>query len=256
MSERPFRLVCWNMGQAGRYSSSRAHAWRYLEELGADVALLQEVMTPPPDMQDRVAWTPTGHSRSWGSAVFARTGQVQPEAVDHTYPGQVQVAEVALRPGTGAIAVSIHAPILRNYSVTTLHKIFSDLTPLLEKRKAPIFLGGDFNAGLQWDVRQRSRTHRILFDRIEEFGLTDCLRLFHTEFVQTYRHLRGNTPWELDHVFVSNFIADQVRSCEVIDTEEARALSDHNPIVIDMTLSGMPTARPRSRKRVSQGAGQ
>lgn len=77
------------------------------------------------------------------------------------------------------------------YSITTLHRTLSDLTPVLSDpaRRGRIVLGGDLNASLEWDRRRRSPTHRLLFERIEAFGLVSVLGY---EGPQTYRHNQGS----------------------------------------------------------------
>ena len=58
--------------------------------------------------------------------------------------------------------------------------MFSDLTFLLDGKlgKRKVILGGDFNASLQWDKQQPGESHRIMFERLENFGLVSCIDLF------------------------------------------------------------------------------
>jgi exonuclease III len=240
------RIVSWNIKR--KAGPPRQEAWRFItDELNADIALVQESIHPPDWVTAKAAWTRIDASRPWGSGVFARSGRVTPLALEQTYPGWVQVAEVGLSDHAGLLAVSLHAPIINTYSITSLHRILSDLTLLFEKGGRAIVLGGDFNASRQFDMRTPYATHRILFDRVAAFGLADCVRKFHPDFVQTYRHTQGDAPWEIDHLFVSDFLAAHVTSCAVIDDERVRALSDHNPIVADLD-EPFPLKRPRRRR--------
>jgi endonuclease/exonuclease/phosphatase family metal-dependent hydrolase len=98
-------------------------------------------------------------------------------------------------------------------------------------------LGGDLNAGPQWDERQRYPSHAALFARIAAFGLADCLRVFHPEYVQTFRGHRGPqgvVPWELDHLFVTDRLRPRLRACDAVDDTAVHALSDHSPVVLDL----------------------
>jgi len=100
-------------------------------------------------------------------------------------------------------------------------------------------LGGDLNASLQWDEQQPGESHRILFERIKNFGLSDCVQQFHPEFVQTWRHEGVSKPWQLDYLFISKNAVDQLVSCTVVDDPRVHGLSDHNPIVADLEIQGL-----------------
>ena len=119
-----------------------------------------------------------------------------------------------------------------------LHRIFSDLTLLLEGKmgKRDIILWGDFNASIQFDKRQKRESHHILFEQVKNFGLIDCLGSFHEELVQTYRHNQGNEPWQLDYLFLSERLEDKLENCYVIDESNVMKLSDHNPVVAELNI--------------------
>ena len=102
--------------------------------------------------------------------------------------------------------------------------------------KRVLILGGDFNASIQWDSRQKNESHKIFFDRVKDFGLCDCLGKFYDKPVQTYRHHQGNTPWQLDHLFVSNELEHKLQRCHVIDEENVTKFSDHNPVVAELNI--------------------
>jgi hypothetical protein len=61
------------------------------------------------------------------------------------------------------------------YSITTLHRMLSDLTHLfhgkLRKGGTPkVILGGDLNASIQMDAKQGDDSHRIFFQRLEDLA--------------------------------------------------------------------------------------
>ena len=56
------KVVCWNIAK-------RPEPWRQLLQMDADVALLQEAVTPPSDVSDQVDTGPEEHwdSHAWNS---------------------------------------------------------------------------------------------------------------------------------------------------------------------------------------------
>ena len=239
------RIVSWNIRCRAAFAETE-HAWRLLrDEFKADAALLQEcVPAAGLDESDRLVYDEIGGTRSWGSAVVTHPDLTVERLVTNEAGDPCVVASraaVVARIGDGVdalVLISIYGlleQILRTqYSITSLHRILSDLTPLLEdpQRRGRIVLGGDLNASLEWDRRQGTPTHRLLFDRIEAFGLRPVLPY---DGPQTYRHNQGSFPWQLDHVFVSEELHDSARA-EVIDSPAVREVSDHNPIVLDLQI--------------------
>jgi len=201
------------------------------------VVLLQESKPPnnPYYLKHRV-WTEIGGTRNWGSGIWSRF-PISELNFENGYTGHVIAGEISL-PNQMLTVVSIHSPLEHGYSIIPLHRIFSDLTRILDGKrgKRSIVLGGDFNAGVQWDEKQNGVSHRILFERVESFGLVDCTKKVYNEPVQTYRHNRGNTPWQLDYFFLSNDLEVRFHDCRVLDDDTIRGCSDHNPVLIDLDL--------------------
>lgn len=82
--------------------------------------------------------------------------------------------------------------------------------------------------------------------------------------VQTQRHPKSATPWQNDYVFVSAALAPNVRACHPIDAGYPWSLSDHCPVVVELTppppppptpadspSSAPPSARPRPSPRAA-----
>lgn len=147
------------------------------------------------------------------------------------------------------------------YSVATSHRTLSDLTPLLVwsrkmPHKIPVLLAGDFNATTQiatdnyWDVEISEAA--TLFDRMRALGLRDLIAVTRESrprlpgcscpspdiccHVRTYRHANRaeGRPTQLDYVYGSEQVLQQLSECTVLDEAAAWALSDHCPIVIDL----------------------
>ena len=119
--------------------------------------------------------------------------------------------------------------------------MLSDLTPLfngeLQERGRPrVILGGDLNASIQFDPKQRNNSHRIFFQRLEDFGLADCQGAFTNERPRTLRHGKSDFPWVNDYIFASEYLAKKVISRHVIENPELLSLSDHNPLVVTFDL--------------------
>ena len=71
----------------------------------------------------------------------------------------------------GIIVISVYALMEKilnvTYSIPNLHRIFSDLTGLIEGRdtKNRLVIGGDLNASLQIDEQQVGNSHKVFFDK-------------------------------------------------------------------------------------------
>jgi exonuclease III len=155
-----------------------------------------------------------------------------------SHPGTITVGTVYLPDGQALTLISLYGLLDEGYSITTLHRILSDLTPVIDHTKR-VIIGGDFNASPQWDERQPgTSSHQILFNRLEDFGFTNCLA--DKGFVKTWRSPHPTTknfPWQLDYLFASNDICAKLSGCQVLgDDPNIHNFSDHNPIIADFDL--------------------
>jgi endonuclease/exonuclease/phosphatase (EEP) superfamily protein YafD len=221
------------------WKTNKAHrreAWDYLlHDLAPDVALLQEAV-PPAELDPAwsLLWRAAPGSRIGGVGILSRRPLTEVTLVT-VCPGCLVVAEVALPDGHSLTAVCLYGLLEkighRLFSVTTLHRMWSDLTPLLIDRRRNLLVGGDFNASLQVDEQTHNRAHAIFFERVADFGLVDCLARFHSFPVQTWRPRQGTIPWQLDYLFAGPRLAPALRACDVLDLPVIHPLSDHNPLV-------------------------
>src|SRR5207247_2189257 len=109
------------------------------------------------------------------------------------HPGTYAAAEAAVAGGHVNLA-SVYGMLafkVRNdvrYSVTTVHRTLSDLTPILDtyRTSLPVILAGDLNISPQ--IKQPdTAAHQAVIDRIKAFGLIDCLgRANKDEYVRTF----------------------------------------------------------------------
>jgi endonuclease/exonuclease/phosphatase family metal-dependent hydrolase len=256
-------IVSWNMDHWRRSSSERRAAWELLRGLNVDYALVQEAVPPGDTAASRCVYRDGGIAGKgrWGSAVvsfrkpirkvsdvaspYGRSGRRA--SLERTLPGSLAVAEA----NDGLVLVSAYGAFDEGYTVTTVHRLLSDLTPLLDgplgKR---VVLAGDLNVSTQIQPPHRAR-HRNALERFATLGLVDCFTLPGVSpaplagcpcedepcrHVRTERHARSRVPWQTDYVFVSKALARRVRACSTLDGAEPDpwALSDHCPLVLEL----------------------
>lgn len=230
-------VITWNMDNWKRSSEQRQSAWNYLTKvIQPDIALLQECV-PPEDLDDEynICYHEIGGTRNWGSAVLSRGFPIQEVEFDNSHPGSVVVVEVEM-PILTLTAISVYGIFCRhNYTTTTMHRILSDLTPLIhgERTKRTFLMGGDYNVSTQWDERYNNRdpSHKLVFDRIEDFKLVDCTKQYFGTHVQTNYHARSDFPWQNDFFHASKKLAKKLVKCEVLNETPVRDFSDHMPVL-------------------------
>lgn len=266
-------IATWNMNHWQRKPDQRADAWAYLKNVVApDVALVQEAV-PPEDLTSSVYQPFPSTHRQWGTAiaVFNPTLQVAPiprrevtpylEAgeIEDSQPGTSAVAEITCPDGTQLVVASVYGAIEKagsgtGYATTTVHRVLSDLTPLLDssRQRRPVIMGGDLNCSTQIEGPDRA-AHHALFARLEAFGLTDwfaqgaseresisdcfCASAGECAHQRTLRHNNdpNSRPWQVDYVFSHHVDASATR-LTVIDESAGWALSDHAPIKLTTTV--------------------
>lgn len=105
---------------------------------------------------------------------------------------------------------------------------------------APIVAAGDFNSNVQWDANRPGRNHTEVVRLLEGHGLISAYHARHgekqgaetqpTSFL--YRH--PDRPFHIDYVF---FPKDwKLRTVEVGSFREWGHLSDHVPVVVDVSI--------------------
>ncbi len=221
-----------------------AEAWTYfVKELGCDVLLTQESF-PHHDMvdEDHFIWNAIGGTRPWGSGVYSSKFKIKEYTFDNNFFGAVTAAEIELKDDLNLIFISVYGLMEKiqnvTYAIPNLHRIFSDLTGLLEGAgtKHRIILGGDLNASIQIDAQQTGNSHQVFFDRLREFGLVNCFDNYFDTYVQTHRHNLSEKPWQNDYFFISKKLEKYLVNCSVVDDEKVRKLSDHNPVIIELDI--------------------
>jgi exonuclease III len=176
---------------------------------------------------------------------YGRKGRLTPVA--RALPGALAVAET----DSGLVLVSAYGAFDEGYTVTTVHRLLSDLTPLLDSPLGKrVVLAGDLNLSTQIRPPHRVR-HRNALERFATLGLVDCFQLARVggeplagcpcedepcRHVRTQRHPRSRVPWQTDYIFVSQALARRVRGCSALDgaRPDPWKLSDHCPLVLEL----------------------
>lgn len=237
------RIVSWNIRR-------RSEALHFaLKELGADVLLAQEgKRVEAPDLNVigqniNERWV----KHSWGNFIYSRS-QISRFDFPTEYLGSLNIASIESPFGRlGLINVyglfeRVAQGSKKKLATAGLHRKLSDLSPIfwnrLEHEFDHFLLAGDLNHDRRMDTHKNFRrtgteVYSGLFKRIEDFGMVDLVHRDFPNGVQTYRSVRGSFPWQLDHFFVSERLADSCIS-QVLESHEIRKLSDHNPIVVDL----------------------
>jgi len=236
------KVVAWNMGHWS-HQQAAARAWSYLDTIGADIALVQE-SAPPTERQGKSCiYREIGDTRRWGSSVLTRNLPLAEVRLTRTdYPGSLVVADVTLPDRSPIVAISMYGQLDEHgYAITSLHRMLSDLTHLLDGKlrkggRPDVVLGGDLNASPQWDDNYGTKTHRIFFQRLQAFGLMDCQGAFSNQRPRTLRHSRSDVPWVNDYIFASERLATKVVASHVVEEPDMLDLSDHNPVVVTFDL--------------------
>lgn len=237
------RVVSWNIRRNPKCIDVA------FDELGADVLLAQECnvfrhsryQTVGERVDER--WV----KRSWGNVTFSKL-PLEKIDIESEYRGSLNVAKVSHDNfSLGLINIyglfeKISADSSRKMATPGIHRKLSDLSPVLWNKfdfgVRGFLVAGDLNHDRRMDThktfrKKYSNPFAGLFKRIEDFQLTDLLFRDNPEGVQTYKSVRGDFPWQLDHAFVSTKLAEKT-GVLVSPIGLERGFSDHNPVVIDL----------------------
>ena len=91
----------------------------------------------------------------------------------------------------------------------------------------PLIIAGDWNEARGWDLDHRGVWGAEFFERVEAAGFVDC----------AFREWKAEKPthgtYQLDHVFASKNVADQVE----VHSAPGEKISDHAPIAFEVLLN-------------------
>lgn len=187
-----------------RKKDIREKAWKYLEQkIDPDIALIQEAVPPADKINSgNVLWGEIRGTYRFGSGIITKNFPIQEVAAvefGKSYHGAIVVGDIGLPSGPSLTVISLYGLQLNNnYVTSTLHHMLSDLTPLLTGKlgKRRLVIGGDFNADRLYDKYHRNEpSHSIFFDRLEDFGLANCLEILNKGHVRTISSKKAKTPY-------------------------------------------------------------
>jgi endonuclease/exonuclease/phosphatase family metal-dependent hydrolase len=256
-----FSVAVWNMDSWRRKGNPRG--WAALEELGADVLLLNEATRPSIRMrglriEGRQRTRGRDYSRPWASLIASPhpmsvvDARVKRVPFQTGRPGTWTASVISMPRANGRIervtAVSLYG-LLDEMSDASVHRSLSELAAIFDDRRYSklVLLGGDLNTWTGWnpdtDPRHLARDKSVL-QRIEAYGLVDCLKARRRrgrlekcpcrdrtcKHTQTRRDHSG-IPYQMDYLFASQALADRLERCVALAADEWFSLSDHCPII-------------------------
>ncbi|MBU1198882.1 MAG: hypothetical protein KKF46_06125 [Nanoarchaeota archaeon] len=240
------KIATWNMAYWS-HKKLLEEAWNYfLNEIDADFYFFQEAR-PSKKIQDdktHIVWNEIGGNRPWGSGIYSKRFELSEECIKTEFKGVFTIANTKIEDKRVSL-ISLYGLMESNgatkgYAITNLHRLLSDLTGIFNGHvngKRNIILGGDLNASVQLDPIQKNNSHRIFFNRLEDFNLNDCFKLTNKEFpIQTLRHPKSKVKWQNDYFFISKSLSKKLINCEILDNDNIRKFSDHNPVIITLNI--------------------
>ena len=239
------KLATWNMAYWSHKKYDK-EAWKYfINNIDCDVLLFQESYPNFAILEkNRTVWNEIGNSRPCGSGIYSKKYKIRELNFNNSFFGAVTAGEITITDSFNLIVISLYGLFekINNtiYATPNLHRILSDLTGILQssKTKNRVIIGGDYNVSIQIDIDPSypDNDNKLVFDRLENFGLKNCYDKYHTDFVQTHRHSRSDKPWQNDYFFVSKKLYSNLIGCNILDNKDIRKFSDHNPVVIELDL--------------------
>jgi exonuclease III len=244
-----FRVVSWNLN----HGSKSDEQWRFLlDDLDADLALLQEVRHPPTWVTERggafvTAEKVPGSGR--GTAIYVRQPPLK-QVLLQSADGYFAAARLRLPGGRAGVALSVHGRTDKSrpggfyYLTEYLRREFDSLASQLSNFRGRCFVGGDFNLsrGLDTQYRYRSgesRSHEGFFAWLEqEHNLIECC-CANGEKRSLYRKGPVHADYQNDHLFVSRMLSGSLRGDAAVLDWEVGGLSDHAPVVGIFTAASL-----------------
>jgi hypothetical protein len=234
------KIATYNLRFGGK-ADRRIHWEEIFQTIDPDIFLVQETCDPKfyvaddvwLDLQHQVHWVPVP-GMNWGSAIYAKSGQVKPIAMPAEFDGWLVGIELdgLIWPDGTARSLhvfSIHAP--KPYK-KPVNQVLDFIAKLSNNRE--LIIGGDFN--LTTGIRQPKEFEPgdlWLIDRFrEEFNLMSCWQAANPnrDLPQTLRHGDKTKPFHCDGIFAPMAWYEHLAKSEVLSAAIWDELSDHNPV--------------------------
>jgi endonuclease/exonuclease/phosphatase family metal-dependent hydrolase len=241
------KLVTYNVHLGGRRGGG-SH-WDLLQDaFSPDIIFAQEATRVKGLVEGKreAVWHRV-NGRDWGSAVVVK-GRIVEELNVAIHPGWISGCVAEIENYGTVSAISVHAPTLAGKKVPALVK---DIVTAISTMRldAPLVIGGDLNL-VSAGVRQADELVpstplelSIIKQMKDELGLIGCWGAANPEapLPQTLRWSRDiEIPYHCDVLLVPE--AWTVNSCTIPQDDPWLRMSDHSPVVADVT----PVALNRS----------
>lgn len=263
------KTMCWNV----RRATARSEVWRYLQSVDPDIALLQEVGAPSPEILDRYSMVmrsaagKTGKPQRFGTAILTKYPIISDATpLDGSNNWVRQQAEffagnlvyATLRGPSGPLnVISVYSPawpvaraewanedvaeikLAANPDIWCTEILWDLLRNTIPRSTGEWIVGGDYNSCETFDFwATGDRGNREVMARLNALDLFDALRSRHGRRVPTYKRPGAAAlANQLDHVYVSGQMLHRLRECRVGDSAHifGSGLSDHLPIMAEFT---------------------
>jgi endonuclease/exonuclease/phosphatase family metal-dependent hydrolase len=223
------KVVTWNLGY-WQFRAKHDDAWTYLRTtIRPDIAFLQEVR--PPKLMPREALVFKQVDRGWGTAIYSRNLPLDEIPLCSEYPGRVAGASLSLENGSRLHLASIHA-YSDTPAIPRLANVMEEIMEIFSGRAA--IVGGDLNSARLAETVWPGFGHGPFWERMERSSLVDCCQRVNMKELQTFFRANSKHPFQDDHLFVSRNLASGLKSCDVINTDVTRRVSDHIPLFIEL----------------------
>lgn len=256
------RVITWNM----RRATASSKAWAILNEYKPEIALLQEVSSIPDYILDNYdssfqrAITKNNGKQKFGTVVLVN-GKIKRNILlkskfewvnneINRFSGNLLSCSVKPLHSPQINVISVYSPAwdieTSSYPIDEVEKVKLNqnnkmwLTEILwsglknEGLTNDLWIiGGDFNCSETFDYTFSSGNKEIL-DRMENLGLSECLRKFNGKLIPTFKNtLGGKIIHQMDHLFVTNPLYLSLENCSVGNKSIIfnNSISDHLPII-------------------------
>ena len=250
-----------------RRAKTDSLSWNYFIEIDPDLALLQEVNEIPRSIKDQYdyrylkARKQSGEDQRFGNAVLVK-GEIED---DLSLSSEIQWVKdeinffsgnllscVAKPTGQDPIkVVSAYSPawpidkerlngidvsgvkLDDNPDVWLTEILWCGLKNAQPQDTERWIVAGDLNSSETFDVKWGPRGNKQVMDRMKDLGFYECLRGFQKELTPTFRHSSGDIEDQLDHLFVTKSLSDELIESKTGDSSRVfdNSLSDHLPII-------------------------
>ena len=224
------RLATWNCAR-GPLARKRAA----LDALGPDVGVMTEASPPDASMRD-VLWFGEGR---FGVAMYARPPyRVKRLRRALTVPCVYPVAVI------GPVSFTLFG--VWTWPAPTYRAALANGLDAYRTIRGPRVVAGDLNGNVDFDTPKRRLKWSHCFDRLGDEGLVSayhCDRAFGQEPDAThYFQWREDRPFHLDYCFVPREWT--ITHASVGSYADWKTLSDHRPVVVDVSVDGSETVPP------------